>query len=301
MRYHDLFEAHHAYDELGYDTKFAPLKRGDTVRVFHGFRDDHDAMVAATKGLSGATRANRVYSYEADNNPKGLFVTLSPKIAAEFIGGYGIQTMVEFNAKESDLEAPVWPGGSYTVQGQYSQYFGHGAKGRAGRRQAQRDNEARVDSETHHGDNIKQSDRKHLASLMMQTREHQALFIGHLDPTDIIAFHVRPRGSNTSVPFERISREEYIERYQAEIKIPNDKDHDRIFQPNEEFDGEKFVAAIVQRYGKYGETGLASMWADVLSSKKNRAAIFAQKFEQFLWPKQMPMAVRWFNKNIKPD
>lgn len=294
-----LKEAHHAYDNPGFDTQFQPLKRGDTLRVFHGFRDSHDAMLAATRGLSGASRAKRVYSYEADNNPKGLFVTLSLKVADEFAGAYGVQCIMEFNAHERDLEAPVWPGGSYTVQGQYSQYFGHGAKGRAGRRQAQRGAEAQAGQDDHHLDAVKQSDRKHLATMLFQSREAQALFIGHLNPSQITAFHVRPSGSGSNVPWERISREEFIQRYQNEITIPKEETwKERVFEPNEPFNGEKFMEVMKARYKDHAESGIRNMWFMSVGAKKNKAATFADTFDQYLWPRQMPEAIRWFAKTL---
>lgn len=292
-----LKEAHHAYDNPGFDTQFQPLKAGDTLRVFHGFRDSHDAMLAATRGLSGASRAKRVYSYEADNNPKGLFVTISLKVADEFAGAYGVQCIMEFNVNESDLEAPVWPGGSYTVQGGYSQYFGHGAKGRAGRHAARRDAEARMNSGDHYHDAVKQSDRKHLADMLFSSREAQALFIGHLNPAQIVAFHVRPSGSGGNVPWERISREEFIQRYQNEITIPKEETwKERVFEPNEPFNGEKFMAALKARYKDHAESGLRAMWFGVITAPKQKALHFAEKFDSFLWPRQMPEAIRWFAK-----
>ena len=60
------------------------LKTNDVIRVFHGFRDLEDAIAACRYGISGKSRVGRVYSYEADNNPQGLFVTTGPKKASEF-------------------------------------------------------------------------------------------------------------------------------------------------------------------------------------------------------------------------
>lgn len=100
-----------------------PFKNDDTITVYHGFRDIDDAILTAKHGTSGALRASRVYSYENDNNPKGLFVTPNLKTAKEF----GL-TIIEFDARFDELEPPVWPSGSYTGYGQYSQYWVEGGK-----------------------------------------------------------------------------------------------------------------------------------------------------------------------------
>src|SRR5882672_11349947 len=106
MNFKEWIEAHHSYDNPDWDTKFQPLKSKDTLRVFHGFHSFRDAYRAAIYGLTGRERADRRYSYEFDNNPHGLFVTLSLKAAREFTGSYEDQVIMEFVANESDLEAP---------------------------------------------------------------------------------------------------------------------------------------------------------------------------------------------------
>lgn len=76
--FYDWLNEHlHKYDNMRGD--FEPLKRGDTVRVFHGFDNVTEAIIAARYGISGQLRPARKYSYEANTNPKGLFVTISEK------------------------------------------------------------------------------------------------------------------------------------------------------------------------------------------------------------------------------
>jgi hypothetical protein len=287
-----ICEAHHAYDDFRYDAAFSPFKTGDTVRVYHGFRDFVHAVALAKKGVSGRQRAQRVYSYEYDNNPYGLFVTLSPKVASEFVGAFDEQVIVEFVAKIEDLETPVWPAGSYTVPGQMAQYWGHGAKGRAARRKAQRDAEASAKGDAH-TPHIDQSDRKSLAHMMTATREYQALFVGHLDPGDIAAFHVRPKG--TREPFVRISREEFLERH-ADVKLTHDQEkRNRVFTPNETFDGEKFLDRMGAQFGGRldMEEVLPGIWKSILKSDK-RTQAFVQYLDNYLWPKQYIDAMKWF-------
>jgi len=75
-----------------------------------------DSVKAATQGVSGQARADRRYSYEADNNPQGLFVTLSVDVAKEFTFRGAI---MEFTTSVDNLEPAVWPSGGYTVQGRW--------------------------------------------------------------------------------------------------------------------------------------------------------------------------------------
>ncbi|PZR79769.1 MAG: hypothetical protein DI537_40635, partial [Stutzerimonas stutzeri] len=218
MRISEITEADHDYGAIDHTTEFQPMKSGDRVKVYHGFRDFPHAVELAKHGLSGRVRAARVYSYEADNNPYGLFVTISRKVAQEFVGAYGVQSIVEFNASLNDLEAPVWPGGSYTVQGQYSQYFGHGAAGRAARRERTRAANAEIEPEITDKPHISGSDNKLLSYMLTNSREHQALFVGHLDPHAITAWWVR---ADYRDEWERISPEEFISRY-GDTKLSRD-------------------------------------------------------------------------------
>lgn len=58
-----------------------PINFGDTIRVYHGFRDTRDALDAAKVGMSGKERANRVYSYESNQ-----FDNEYRKLMLEFVG-----------------------------------------------------------------------------------------------------------------------------------------------------------------------------------------------------------------------
>lgn len=186
MNFKKWLEAHHSYDNPDWDTKFQPLKSKDTVRVFHGFNSFRDAYRAAIYGLTGREYAARLYSYEGDNNPYGLFVTLSLKTASKFTGSFEDKVIMEFVANESDLEPPVWPGGSYTVQGQMAQYFGHGQQGKLKRRQrrklAQSDVEEFLKKYPNDFQQVRQSDDKYKANILLNSSEYQALFVGDLNP-----------------------------------------------------------------------------------------------------------------------
>lgn len=307
MRLHDVFETHHAYDDPDWRTEFQPFRAGDTLRVFHGFRDLSDAVAAAKQGLSGRARANRVYSYEFDNNPQGLFVTLSLKVASEFAGSYQDQAVMEFVTPIEDLEAPVWPGGGYTVQGQMAQYFGGGAKGRAARRQRTRDAEAEAERLAHpeHDAHVLASDKRYLAYMLSRNRELQALYVGHLEPRAIVAFHVRP--PRYDAPFERLSREEFLARY-GNVEEKREHQHDRVFSPAERFDSDAFIERMTARYRSmrreddeaWIRDAIGNMWQNVRRARRPAAA-FVDQFGNYLWPKQYVDAMRWMKITYPTD
>lgn len=297
-----VLEVHHAYDDFGYKAQYQPFRAGETLRLFHGFREFSDALSAAKNGLTGRERAARVYSYEMDNNPRGWFVTLNRDIAAEFVGAYGVQVIVEFHARLEDLEAPIWPGNGYTVQGQMAQFFGHGAEGR--RKRAQRARDAEQESSAYaaqHGiEHVAQSDKKYLASLLTMTREAQALFVGDLNPHDIIAFHVRPKGALITDPWERISREEFLQRYgEGESKFNR-----KVFNPADPFDGEIFltkIAGLIARGDvEKAKVSLSRVWNNIQKlPPKGRGQRFVEMFKDYLWPNQYRGAIAWMKANIK--
>ena len=79
-----------------------PLMNNDTIRLYHGFNSPELLAEILTRGISGDRRIYRQYSYENNNNPKGLFSTPSIKTAKEF-GDY----IIEFHSRVGDLESPI--------------------------------------------------------------------------------------------------------------------------------------------------------------------------------------------------
>jgi hypothetical protein len=301
MKMRELLEAHHEYENpTSLDTKFQPLKAGDTVRVFHGFRDLPHAVDACRHGISGKERAQRVYSYEYDNNPKGLFVTLSFKVAAEFGG-----TIIEFVARSEELEAPVWPGGSYTVQGQMAQYFGHGAKGRAARNARRKDARAETQadfsrrSDPERWAHVTGSDDMLTANMLLNSTEHQALFIGDLDPKRIAAVYTRDRNTIDS-PYTKHTVADFLAA-NAEAKGSKDSRlDDRVFGPAERFDGETFIERMNQKFGGFSkrrDTGeiIKSIWLNQIVSAPagKRARAFLDMLGPYMWPGQYRDAMLW--------
>lgn len=306
-----LAETHHSFDNIDYTTVMHPVKKGDTFRVFHGFRETADAVAVAKYGLSGKSKANRAYSYEFNNNPKGLFVTLNKKVAEEFCGSYGVQCIIEFNCTFIDLEAPVWPGNGYTVQGQMAQYFPNGREGRVARRLRRKEMEAEVTKEKNPNltDAVLNSDDKYMAQLLQMSRENQALYIGDLNPKDIIAWHVREKSGGrdyiiTTDPFVSIDPAEFLRRY-GEKFASKEKERevdDKAFAPDEPYDYDKFLTKIAERHGRGDkvamEKTLGNLWADTKHSKRP-VDMFTQTFDRYLWPKQMFHAMKDFHKRFK--
>lgn len=267
------------------------LKTNDVIRVFHGFRDLEDAIAACRYGLSGKSRVGRVYSYEADNNPTGLFVTTDPKKASEF-GAW----IIEFHANMNELEAPVWPSGSYTVQGQMAQYFGNSK----GKREEERIN-ARQRAVDRNIPPISQSERPELANTLLGFGESQALFIGHLNPNRIIRVWLR---NNQNGQLSNTSREEFLKNNNAHEFHPNKSNREaylassRIFRVDEEFDPKKFVQSFVDRYG--GRWSFDEAKKALIRGFGNKSIqIMKNELYRYVWPKQLPAALRWLGREYK--
>lgn len=275
-----------------------PIQKDDVIRVFHGFRSFADAVDAAKRGMSGKDQPNRVYSYEVNNNPRGIFVTIDRKTAQEFTGAIGIAVVIEFNARYSELESPVWPGGGYTVQGQASQSF------RSAYDRHQATKAARKAAEKSHHEKIAQSHRPEVAHMIFSTREHQALFVGHLNPNRIKRVWVSEpdeRGHQSyNAKFVPMARSKFLKRYASKVDPKSSRAVDtrhRKLRPMEPFTPEGLIAAFQKKYPSMSREELM----DVIRSSafpggrfdKRAALRFA---DQYLWPKQYPQFLRWASR-----
>jgi len=280
-----------------------PFKEDDILTVYHGFNDFDEAYSAVVNGLSGKERVPRRYSYESNNNPYGLFVSLDRKTVEEFTGSYGIAVIAEIKAKYSDLESPVWPGGSYTVQGGYSQYWSVNnlEKEREQQRLKNREeirNKAKeqIEKNRQFGRpddqyvSIYHSDRPELAASLLGA-EYQALFVGHLNPGDIEYLWVREPASDgyhhINDPFIRMSRDEFLEKfsnYELDKKssVYDRIYHRKIFLPNEEFDPDKFVNYMIEKYN----LDIDYLKEVIISNTDYTAKLY-------FWPKQIPGFLEW--------
>ena len=302
-----LKEAHHEYDNIDYKTEFKPLKKNDTFRVFHGFYLMSDAVHTAKYGLTGAEYADRRYSYESNNNPKGLFVTLKLDVAKEFSS----QVIIEFVAREDELEPPVWPGGGYTVQGQMAQYFPHGAAGRAARAARRKESGKETENSIRKNPNdmkhVMFSDDRYKAMLLFASREHQALYMGHLNPSRISAFWVsdQPQRDGKYATWSRLSVQDFLEKYGTkEEKRSYEKDVSRrVFAPEDNFDPELFKERITKAIRSNSEDANPDeLMRDIYNfylkdGQGRRVERFQQVMHHYLWPKQLGPALRWIVKN----
>lgn len=266
------------------------LQKNDVIRLFHGFRDLEDAIAACRYGISGKARVGRVYSYEADNNPQGLFVTTDPKKASEF-GAW----IVEFHANMSELEAPVWPSGSYTVQGQMAEYFGNNKAKREEER-----TKARQRAVERNIPPISQSERPELANTLLGFGESQALFIGHLNPNRIIRVWLR---DNRNGQLTNISRQQFLANNKNfEFKSNSSQESTlasrRVFRVDEEFDANKFVQSFVDRYD--GRWSFDEAKKALVRGFGNKSVqVMKSELYRYVWPKQLPAALRWLGREYK--
>ena len=251
MKIKELFEGLNEALVMGkYHDK--PLKDNDTLRVYHGCSVE-TAYVAVTRGLTGGVRVDRTYSYENNNNPKGLFVTPHMRVAKEF----GV-VILEFHTKIRDLEAPVWPSGGYTGQGQMSSYFSDDDdRTRAALQQ-------RLKLSDHEYDYVRDSDRPDVAYWMLAVGESQALFKGGLNRNSIRSVWIRENPRNSSSPFKRMTPRDFIALHKQEgIPEMNGRPHTtedlrtssqyknastKLIKPRDVVSGEEFIRILNRKF-----------------------------------------------------
>jgi hypothetical protein len=253
-----------------------PLKDNETIRVYHAFNNPQDLYDILKYGTSGKLRAKRIYSYEANNNPKGFFVSIDFKT----VKGFG-QYIMELHTRVSDLEEPVWPSGSYTVQGEYSKYWDEENPREKGTEAARE--KAKQSKE----DYIRNSDRPELADSLYNNYEKQALFVGELDANSIRAIWVNKDMNKDGrySTYDRMSVKEFLKTHPSK---PSSEHRFKIFTPREEFDVDVMLKRFNQRFDRMSTD-------DILSGLKY---VDDQGLAVHFWPKQMA-AVKKFIKTIK--
>ena len=248
---------------------FPPLKDDATIRVYHGFNRISDIFQTLKRGVSGQERAHRIYSYEYNNNPKGLFVTISLNVAKEF-GNY----VIEFHTKVRDLESPVWPGGRFTVPGEYSSSF-NSEEEREDQRMV-----ARKKAMQSKDPAVRESDRPELADILYTSSEQQALFTGSLNANSVRAIWVSPDTSRTAgvLTFKRMTVDEFLKTHAAE-DTEKPKYNFRLLQPRDKFTMESFMDKMMSGMKKYG-MGRQEVIDSLLGLDK-------QDLLTYLWPNQV--------------
>ena len=261
-----------------------PVKDTETIRVYHGFNRIEDAILACAHGISGKTYAQRIYSYEANNNPKGLFVTTQLKVAKEFGA-----VVMEFHTKVSDLEAPVWPNGRYTVQGELSADF-KDDKDRTAHRLRRRE---KLKSAPYK--EISQSDRPELADTLL-AGENQALFIGDLNPNSIRGIWLDPAAlagglRKVNSTFTRVSPKKFLEMTRSAGLTAKERGRNyrddakpahKLFFPREKFSEAEFMKRIRKLY----PTIPSEQIVDILRTNPDYR-------DRYFWPNQMADAERF--------
>lgn len=235
------------YIDVKKPDKEQPLSDSQTLRVYHGFNNFDDVENVLKNGLSGKERARRIYSFESGNNPYGLFVSVNLNlIIRQGFAHSGV--IIEFSTKISDLEAPVWVGGrSYFVQGEYTKSF----KDLDEREQQRLINRQRAGQSPY--DYISKSNRPELAETIFDNPEHQALYVGHLNPNMIKYVwynEVLHKERRTNGEWVRLTRKEFINKTKTNTK----RDRYLKYLPNDDFDFDQFVTKYFD--GDYNDFSL---------------------------------------------
>lgn len=290
-----------------------PIKDNDTIRVFHG-TDLKNAVQIAMEGVSGQKWTPRKYSYEQGMNPIGLFVSTDFDLVKEFANPFqggrdkNASVIIEFTAKASDLDTPVWNG--------QDSYFGQYSNPQPFRDKAERDAQKEkynIKAQNHEKDYIRNSDNPAMAKNIFDNNEHQALFIGNLNPNMIKRFWVKAYQAQKSIAMEQqytpMKRSDFLKKY-ANTEFYNGRDRDgtqkfsqfksyKLYQPNDDFKGfEDFAKRFVEdekksnikaynrqasRYG--GDEGMIKYYME------NAKELFDHEhweyFDEVMWPKQL--------------
>ena len=171
-----------------------PITDDSRIRVFHGC-ELKTACDIAINGTSGRTYHPRQYSYESGMNPLGIFVTTDFETAKKFGVSNSGMAIIEFTAKGSDLESPIWNGqGSYFGQGTNPMPFKNGEERNAQKIQY-RQNALNTEDDYYYDDrhrrreismnHVRNSNKPEMADRIFNNTEHQALFMGDLNPNMI--------------------------------------------------------------------------------------------------------------------
>jgi hypothetical protein len=258
---------------------YIPLKDDYSITVYHGVDNTQDLYGFLKYGTTGKMYAGRRYSYEADNNPYGLFITIDLNVAKEFSRKY----IIEFHTKVSDLEAPVWPTGNFTVQFQLSQQWKD-----KGERETHR-NKLRSELRGSKYDFISQSDRPELAQTLYLNSEKQALFTGDLNSNSIKAIWVSRNPNKTKSVYDRYERKEFLRKFEAEISKEGYKTKSNrmgqylLLKPRDEVTLQNIMKSLKKQYGNMPVFNTDEKLLSLLKNiKYNKDSLY-----DLVWPHQI--------------
>ena len=315
-----------------------PIKNNDTIRVFHGC-DLETAVRACMYGISGkeAPAYGRSYSYEAGMNPLGWFVTTDFYRAKSFGLSYDGRCVLEFSAKGSDLESPVWnDSDSYFVQGSNPMPFKN-ADERNAQKMKYREMALNLEDEYTYDyyrdkegnllskridfprDFIRKSDKPEMAYNIFMNSENQALFMGDLNPNMIKRVWVKLPGEKKYItdsdPYIPMSRKDFIRKFgNREFYVMGSQNKykklrsDKLYLPKDNFTSiDDFVTRYAKRWGDKIDTeeefenlknNLVS--AGFFDKDKVLNLVGIEYLRGTLWPKQIKQIYGedFFNDNF---
>ena len=298
-KYHGKVQKKNWYDIYNQE----PIKNNEKIRVYHGC-DLKTALSFATSGISGKIRPSRTYSYESGMNPLGLFVTVDFEKAKDFGYDSKCTCIIEFTANASDLESPVWNGqGSFFGVGSNPQPF-RNKEERNAQKQRYRDVAANLPDETPYFDimtgkeyplskeHIRKSDKPEMAERIFDDTEHQALFMGDINPNQIKRIWVNDDSKegyvSTTNAYIPLTVKQFVKKYGKQWE--DKKNRDKVFLPNEDVrDFDDFADHVVKYMSDFFSTreeaknGLKS--TGLLSKEPPQNAI--STLQNLLWPKQI--------------
>ena len=280
-----------------------PIKNNESIRVFHGFNSIEDAILIARYGTSGKQRVPRKFSYESGMNPNGLFVTTDFNIASKDFSYGNIAVVMEFSVKASDLDTPVWNNNS--------SYFGQNSNPRPFKNRDEREaqkTQYQKDASKSEYDYVRNSDNPAMAQNIFHNNEHQALFVGDLNPNMIKRFWVLDTRKDSR--WRKYSVQDFLKLYgNTEIQQNKYQFHhfpdDKLYMPNEDFQGWN---DFWQRYAsEINSSPLRKKNPKTIEDiKKSNFWLFDKPNYHFLdsifWPKQLIQiyGVEWYREHFNP-
>lgn len=306
-----------------------PITNNDKIRVFHGC-DLKTACEIAISGTSGKVYHPRAYSYETGMNPLGIFVTTDLETAKKFGVSNSGMCVIEFTANASDLESPVWNGqNTYFVQGSNPMPFRNRDERNAQKQKYRQDALNTKDyeyydynkrqSKTFSKDYIRKSDKPEVADSIFNDAEHQALFMGDLNPNQIKRIWVKlPHEDGyvyTTDSYQPMSLREFLKKFKDKewqdgydhkgqpfyTKIHNNK----IFSPND--DVHSFDELIDKVWSNKQDRGYFKTRENVEKNLRDFGLLQTpppdyayDTIKHMLWPKQIIQLYgkEYFDKNF---
>lgn len=260
---------------------YIPLKDNYTITVYHGIDNARDLYGFLKYGTTGKMRAGRRFSDEAFHNPSGLFVTINLSVAKEFARNY----IIEFHTKVSDLEAPLWPSGNFTIQGQKSEVWKNDNE------REQHKNKLRYKLRNSEYDFISQSDRPELANTLYLNSEKQALFVGDLNSNSIKAVWVSKNPKKINSSYDRYERKDFLYKFGDQLskqgyETERNKLGERmILNPRDEVTFESIMNGLRKHYGKMPFYNTDEKILSLLKNARNKDMIY-----NIVWPHQVDKA-----------